>query len=49
MGFTWYATDFDNDDVFYRVALLAGMLCILWLAASLAGVYDGRVVSFVLS
>lgn len=49
MGFTWYATAFDNDDVIYRVALLAGMLCILWLAASLAGVYDGRVVSFVLS
>src|SRR5215203_5196040 len=49
MGFTWYATAFDNDDVLYRVALLAGMLCILWLAASLAGLYDGRVASFVLS
>jgi low temperature requirement protein LtrA len=49
MGFTWYATAFDNDDVLYRVALLAGMLCILWLAASLDGVPEGRVVSFVLS
>ena len=31
------------------MALLAGMLCILWLAASLDGVPEGRVVSFVLS
>lgn len=49
MGFTRYATAFDNDDVLYRVALLAGMLCILWLAASLDGGPEGRLVSFVLS
>jgi low temperature requirement protein LtrA len=49
MGFTWYATGFDNDDVLYRVTLLAGMLCILWLAASIEGVPEGATVSFVLA
>jgi len=49
MGFTWYATAFDNDDVLYRVALLAAMLCILWLAASLEGVPEGRTSGFILS
>src|SRR5215217_6470498 len=41
MGYTWYATGFDNDDVLYRVTLLAGMLCILWLAASIGGIDSG--------
>jgi low temperature requirement protein LtrA len=49
MGFTWYATGFDNDDVLYRVTLLAGMLCILWLAASIEGVLHGATISFVLA
>jgi low temperature requirement protein LtrA len=38
MIFTWYATAFDNDDVPYRVTLLAAMLCMLGLAASVEGV-----------
>ncbi|MCA1716206.1 MAG: low temperature requirement protein A [Actinobacteria bacterium] len=49
MGFTWYATAFDNDDVPYRVSLLGAMLCILWLAASIDGLAEGRVLSFVLA
>jgi low temperature requirement protein LtrA len=49
MGFTWYATAFDNDDIVYRVALLAAMLCILWLAASVYGLYKGETTSFVLA
>jgi low temperature requirement protein LtrA len=49
MGFTWYATAFDNDDVLYRLTLLAGMLCILWLAASIDGIPDGATVGFVLA
>ena len=49
MGFTWYATGFDNDDVLYRITLLAGMLCVLWLAASIEGIPDGATLSFVLA
>jgi low temperature requirement protein LtrA len=49
MGFTWYATAFDNDDVPYRVSLLGAMLCILWLAASIEGLAEGRVLGFVLA
>jgi len=49
MGFTWYATAFDNDDVLYRVTLLGAMLSILWLAASIHGLYKGETTSFVLA
>jgi low temperature requirement protein LtrA len=49
MGFTWYATTFDNDDVPYRVSLLGAMLCILWLAAAIDGLAEGRVLGFVLA
>ncbi|HEV8045478.1 MAG TPA: low temperature requirement protein A [Rubrobacter sp.] len=49
MGFTWYATAFDNDDVVYRTTLLGAMLCILWLAASVYGLYKGETSSFVLA
>ena len=49
MGFTWYATAFDNDDVPYRVTLLGAMLCILWLAASIHGLFKGETLSFVLA
>ncbi len=49
MNFTWYATAFDNDDVLYRTTLLGAMLCTLWLAASIEGVYEGRSFSFVLA
>ena len=49
MGFTWYATAFDNDDVAFRTTLLGAMLCILWLAASIHGLYKGETTSFVLA
>ncbi|MBA4115512.1 MAG: low temperature requirement protein A, partial [Rubrobacter sp.] len=49
MNFTWYATAFDNDDVVYRTTLLGAMLCTLWLAVSIEGVYEGRSFSFVLA
>jgi low temperature requirement protein LtrA len=49
MGFTWYTTAFDNDDVVYRTTLLGAMLCILWLAASVYGLYKGETSSFVLA
>src|SRR5215210_703313 len=49
MGFTWYATAFDNDDVAFRTTLLGAMLCILWLAASVYGLYKGETTSFVLA
>lgn len=50
MAFTWYAAAFDNDDVLYRVAMLAAMLCIVWLASSIeAVVVGGATISFVLA
>ena len=51
MIFTWYATGFDNDDVPYRVTLLAAMLSMLGLAASVGevGVEADATVSFVLA
>jgi low temperature requirement protein LtrA len=51
MIFTWYATAFDNDDVPYRVTLLAAMLSMLGLAASVGdvGVEAGAAASFVLA
>ena len=51
MIFTWYATGFDNDDVPYRVTLLAAMLSMLGLAASVGevGVEPDAAVSFVLA
>jgi low temperature requirement protein LtrA len=51
MIFTWYATSFDNDDVPYRLTLLAAMLSILGLAASVGrvGVDPAATVSFVLA
>ncbi len=51
MNFTWYATSFDNDDVPYRVTLLAAMLCMLGLAASVEGVGTeaGATTGFVLA
>jgi low temperature requirement protein LtrA len=51
MIFTWYATAFDNDDVPYRVTLLAAMLAMLGLAASVGevGVEPDAAVSFVVA
>jgi len=49
MGFTWYATAFDSDDVVYRLALLAAMLCILGLAANIERVEGGDSVGLVVA
>jgi low temperature requirement protein LtrA len=51
MIFTWYATAFDNDDVPYRLTLLAAMLSILGLAASVGrvGVDPAATAGFVLA
>ena len=51
MTFTWYATGFDNDDVPYRVTLLAAMLFMLGIAASVEGVGSdaGATAGFVVS
>lgn len=38
MTFTWYGTAFDNDDVPYRVTMLAAMLLMLGISASVEGV-----------
>lgn len=49
MGFTWYATAFDTDDVVYRLSLLAAMLAILALAVSVGRMRDGDTTGFVVS
>ena len=51
MTFTWYATAFDNDDVPYRVTLLAAMLFVLGIAASVEGVGEvaGATAGFVVA
>ena len=51
MTYTWYATSFDNDDVPYRVTLLAAMLFMLGMAASVEGVghQPGGTAGFVFS
>ena len=42
MGFTWYATAFDTDDVPFRLAMLAAMLAVIGLAAGVGGVAAGQ-------
>jgi len=51
MTYTWYGTSFDNDDVPYRVTLLAAMLFMLGIAASVEGVgtQTGATAGFVVS
>jgi low temperature requirement protein LtrA len=41
MGFTWYATAFDNDDALFRVCCLAAMLAVIVLAATVGSVGTG--------
>jgi low temperature requirement protein LtrA len=36
MGYTWYASAFDNDDVVFRVSWLAAMLLVIALASQSA-------------
>ena len=40
--FTWYATHFDNDDVFFRIQYLGGILAVLILAASIGNIAKGN-------
>ena len=42
MAFTWFATAWDNDDVFHRVAMLTGMLLGVVLAAGIPRVLEGN-------
>lgn len=48
MGYTWFANTFDNDDVLYRALTFAGMLSVLFLAASISGAFDGDTTPYVL-
>lgn len=49
MGYTWFATAFDNDDAVHRVGFLAAGLGIIWLAASVEAVGHGGDASFALA
>jgi len=49
MGYTWYATAFDTDDVVFRLAMLGAMLSVIVLSAGIPGVADGRSTGFVLA
>jgi len=49
MGFTWYATSFDNDDLVYRGTILLAMLGIIAVAANVGGVPEGESAGFVLA
>ncbi len=46
MGFTWYATGFDNDDLLFRAGFLAGMLGVAALAVGIGGVAEGETAGF---
>ena len=49
MGFTWYASAFDNDDAVYRSYMLTAMLAIVVLAANVGSIDEGESTGFVLS
>jgi low temperature requirement protein LtrA len=49
MAFTWFATAWDNDDLFHRVAMLAAMLLGIVLAAGIPRVWEGHDAVFVLA
>src|SRR5829696_3045513 len=42
MAFTWFATAWDNDDVFHRVTMLVAMLLGIVLAAGIPRVLEGH-------
>ena len=46
---TWYASHFDNDDVFFRVMYLGVILSVLVLAASVEKIFKGDTTLFVTS
>ena len=41
MSFTWFATAWDNDDLFHRVGMLAAMLIVVVMAAGVPRVLEG--------
>ena len=49
MGFTWYASAFDNDDAVFRIYMLGAMLAVVVLAANVGGIDEGNSTGFVLS
>lgn len=49
MGFTWYASAFDNDDVAYRLAFLAAMLGTIAMAALVSDAVHGHPEGFILA
>jgi low temperature requirement protein LtrA len=49
MGFTWYATAFDNDDVIFRLAYLGVMLLVIIVAASIEDVKGDATEAFVIA
>jgi low temperature requirement protein LtrA len=46
MGYTWYASAFDNDDVVFRLGMLGAMLLVIALAAGVTLVEDGSTAEF---
>jgi low temperature requirement protein LtrA len=42
MAFTWFATAWDNDDLFHRVTMLTGMLLGIVLAAGIPRLLEGN-------
>lgn len=47
MGYTWYATAFDNDDLGYRVTMLFAMMGVLGLARNVPIMEEGFANNFV--
>ncbi len=49
MGYTWYATAFDDDAVVFRLGMLAGALATAALSAGIAGASSGDSQTFVIA
>lgn len=49
MGYTWYASAFDNDDVVFRVSWFAAMLLVIALASQSGPAADGAGAGFALA
>jgi low temperature requirement protein LtrA len=49
MGYTWYATAFDNDDDLFRLSYIAAMLAVIVLAATAGSVGSAESNVFVLA
>jgi low temperature requirement protein LtrA len=49
MGYTWYASAFDNDDTVFRVAWLVAMLLVIALASRVPAAAEGHGAGFALA